>query len=114
MLTFLARNEALGQEAVKKLNGEGLHPKFHQLDLTDKISIDRLKNFLQSKYGGLDILVNNAGMAFKVSILKLEIDQQARSALLHRQTASGKLTHRIIPLSHEMAETGLLSSTLLL
>lgn len=62
-----ARNEALGQEAVKKLNGEGLNPKFHQLDLCDKASIDRLKNFMQSTYGGIDILVNNAGMAFKVS-----------------------------------------------
>lgn len=62
-----ARNEQLGQEAVKKLNDEGLHPKFHQLDLTDKASVDKLKNFLQSTYGGLDILVNNAGMAFKMA-----------------------------------------------
>lgn len=62
-----ARNEALGQEAVKGLNSEGLQPKFHQLDLTDKASIDRFKNYLQSKYGGLDVLVNNAGMAYKVA-----------------------------------------------
>lgn len=61
------RNEALGQEAVKGLNGEGLQPKFHQLDLTDKASIDRFKNFLQSTYGGVDVLVNNAGMAFKMA-----------------------------------------------
>ena len=66
MNIILARNEALGQEAVKKLNGEGLNPKFHQLDLCDKASIDRLKNFMQSTYGGIDILVNNAGIAFKV------------------------------------------------
>lgn len=52
---------------MKKLNGEGLHPKFHQLDIIDKTSIERLKNFLQSTYGGLDVLVNNAGIAFKVS-----------------------------------------------
>ena len=51
---------------MKALNGEGLQPKFHQLDLCDKASIDRLKNFLQTTYGGLDVLVNNAGMAFKV------------------------------------------------
>lgn len=62
-----ARNEALGQEAVKGLNGEGLQPKFHQLDLGDKSSIDKFKTFLQSKYGGIDILVNNAGMAFKMA-----------------------------------------------
>ena len=63
---FSARNESLGQKAVKDLNGEGLHPKFHQLDITDKASCEKLKTFLQSNYGGLDILVNNAGMAYKV------------------------------------------------
>ena len=52
---------------MKTLNGEGLHPKFHQLDITDKASIDRLKTFMQSTYGGIDVLVNNAGMAYKVS-----------------------------------------------
>ena len=67
MNIILARNEALGHEAVKKLNGEGLNPKFHQLDLCDKASIHRLENFMQSTYGGIDVLVNNAGMAFKVS-----------------------------------------------
>ena len=65
---FSARNEKLGQEAVKALNGEGLQPKFHQLDICDTASIDKLKNFLQTTYGGLDVLVNNAGIAFKVGL----------------------------------------------
>ncbi|XP_056021918.1 carbonyl reductase [NADPH] 1-like [Ostrea edulis] len=60
-----ARKEELGQEAIKSLNSEGLSPKFHQLDITDQASIDRLRDFLKSNYGGLDILVNNAGMAYK-------------------------------------------------
>jgi len=63
-----ARNEVAGQEAVKKLNGEGLKPKYHQLDITDQGSVDRLAQFLQSTYGGLDVLVNNAGIAFKVCL----------------------------------------------
>lgn len=62
-----ARDEGRGAEAVKQLNGEGLQPKFHQLDLDDKGSIDRMKTFIQSTYGGLDILVNNAGIAFKMA-----------------------------------------------
>ena len=70
---FPARNESLEQQAVKDLNGEGLHPKFHQLDLTDKASCEKLKTFLQSNYGGLDILVNNAGMCFKVSYDNLSV-----------------------------------------
>ncbi|XP_062584744.1 carbonyl reductase [NADPH] 1-like [Saccostrea cucullata] len=60
-----ARNEELGKQAVKSLNSEGLSPKFHQLDITDQASIDRLRDFLKTTYGGLDVLVNNAGIAYK-------------------------------------------------
>jgi len=60
-----ARDESRGKEAVAKLESEGLHAKFHQLDIDDKSSIDRLRSFLLEKYGGLDLLVNNAGIAFK-------------------------------------------------
>ncbi|XP_052815522.1 carbonyl reductase [NADPH] 1-like [Mya arenaria] len=62
-----ARTESNGQDAIKRLNGEGLHPKFHQLDITDKASIDRIGQFLKSTYGGLDILVNNAGISYKAA-----------------------------------------------
>nr|XP_034299050.1 carbonyl reductase [NADPH] 1 [Crassostrea gigas] len=60
-----ARKEELGQEAIKSLNSEELYPKFHQLDITDQASIDRMRDFLKNTYGGLDILVNNAGIAYK-------------------------------------------------
>ena len=61
-----ARDEGRGQAAVQELEKEGLHPKFHQLDILDHSSIVRLKDFLQSTYNGLDVLVNNVGIAFKV------------------------------------------------
>ncbi|XP_033743359.1 carbonyl reductase [NADPH] 1-like [Pecten maximus] len=60
-----ARNAELGKRAVQSLKAEGLDPKFHQLDITDITSINRLRDHLQEHYGGLDILVNNAGIAFK-------------------------------------------------
>ncbi|XP_056415582.1 carbonyl reductase [NADPH] 1 [Hyla sarda] len=62
-----ARNPKLGEEAVKALNGEGLSPLFHQLDINDLTSIRALRDFLKEKYGGLDVLINNAGIAFKVA-----------------------------------------------
>lgn len=63
----LARTESLGLEAIKRLEQEsGVSPVFHQLDITDIASIERLHDFLQDKYGGLDVLVNNAGIMFKV------------------------------------------------
>jgi len=60
-----ARNEALGKAAVAELEKEGLNPKFHQLDIEDQQSVDRLAEYLKKTYGGIDILVNNAGFAFK-------------------------------------------------
>jgi carbonyl reductase 1 len=60
-----ARNEELGKKAVQSLNEEGLHPKFHQLDINDQSSIEVFRDFIKNKYGGLDVLVNNAGMAYK-------------------------------------------------
>ena len=65
-----ARDEGRGQEAVKLLNGEGLNPKFHQLDITSQESVDALKKFVVEKYGGVDVLVNNAGIdLYKVSFV---------------------------------------------
>ncbi|XP_069129038.1 carbonyl reductase [NADPH] 1-like [Argopecten irradians] len=60
-----ARNEELGLQAAQTLKAEGLDPKFYQLDITDVLSINRLRDHIQNEYGGLDILVNNAGIAFK-------------------------------------------------
>jgi len=61
-----ARDEGRGKEAIAKLEAEGLHPKFHQLDIDDEESVLRLKDFLVESYGGLDILINNAAIAYKV------------------------------------------------
>ncbi|XP_071087532.1 carbonyl reductase [NADPH] 1-like [Haliotis cracherodii] len=60
-----ARDEGRGQAAVADLNKEGLQPKFHQLDINDQSSVERLKSFLQTTYGGLDVLVNNAGISYR-------------------------------------------------
>ncbi|KAL4230729.1 NADH-cytochrome b5 reductase [Mactra antiquata] len=62
-----ARNEENGKQAIESLNKEGLKPIFHQMNLNDVTSIDRIKDYLQSNYGGLDVLVNNAGIAFKMA-----------------------------------------------
>ena len=65
-----ARDEGRGMAAVEELSKEGLHPKFHHLDILDHSSIVRLRDFLQSTYHGLDLLVNNVGIAYKVHIFR--------------------------------------------
>lgn len=63
---LIARNEERGQQAIKKLQKEGLEPKFHLLDISSINSIKTFASYLKSSYGGIDILVNNAAMAYKV------------------------------------------------
>lgn len=60
-----SRSEERGHAAIDQLKTEGLEAKFHQLDIDDYPSVERLRDFLQENYGGLDLLVNNAAIAFK-------------------------------------------------
>jgi len=62
-----SRNVERGQAAVKLMEDEGHKVSFHQLDIEDKASIQKLKEHLVANHGGIDVLVNNAGFAFKGS-----------------------------------------------
>ena len=64
-VVLTARDVERGRAAVQQLQGEGLSPRFHQLDIDDLQSIRALRAFLRKEYGGLNVLVNNAGIAFK-------------------------------------------------
>ena len=57
-----SRNEELGQKAINDLEKNGLKPRYHQLDITDQSSINRLRDYLAQNYNGLDVLVNNAAI----------------------------------------------------
>ena len=70
-----ARNEEKGREAIKQLEELGLKANYHQLDIEDQDSIDRLAAYLKQTYGGLDVLVNNAAVAKIVSPTHLVMPQ---------------------------------------
>ena len=36
--------------------------KFLQVDVTKKVDIEKLREHLQTVYGGLDVLINNTGV----------------------------------------------------
>lgn len=57
-----SRDLKRGEEAVKELNKEGLHPEFFQLEVTDEDAIKAFATHLKEKHGGIDILINNAGI----------------------------------------------------
>ena len=60
-----SRDVKRGQDAVECLKAKGLNPMYHQLDITDKASVEALLDHLKTTYGGIDVLVNNAGIAYK-------------------------------------------------
>jgi len=60
-----SRDEGRGRAAVAELEKNGLKPLFHQLDIDDTSSIERLRDYLKKNYSGLDVLINNAAIAFK-------------------------------------------------
>ena len=59
-----ARSSERGMAAVAELMKEGCTVHFHQLDIDDTPSIERIRDFMKEKYGGIDVLVNNAAVAF--------------------------------------------------
>jgi NAD(P)-dependent dehydrogenase (short-subunit alcohol dehydrogenase family) len=69
-----SRNEAQGRAACEKLGPRGLDVYYHQLDVTDRESIHRLRDFLRDEYGRLDILVNNAGVYLDDGVSAFEVD----------------------------------------
>ena len=64
-----ARNEETGKIAAEKLN-----VIFHQLDITNEVSIEKIKDFIEKKFGKLDILINNAGIMIDHDIHGINTD----------------------------------------
>ncbi|GMJ01518.1 short-chain dehydrogenase/reductase 1 [Hibiscus trionum] len=63
-VVLTARDEQRGLEAFQKLKESGLSHNllFHQLDVTDPLSIASIAAFIKNNFGKLDILVNNAAV----------------------------------------------------
>jgi len=56
------RDQVKGRPAVDRLAAEGLTAIYHQLDVSDPESINRIRDFVETTFGRLDILVNNAAI----------------------------------------------------
>jgi len=94
-----SRDETKGRAAAQTLQTEGLDVGCHHLEVSDRASIHRLRDFVERDYGRLDILVNNAGVYLDdrhrlldvdYDLLRLTIDVNAYGPLL--------LTQAFVPL----------------
>ena len=57
-----ARNEERGKEFEEQAKKEGLELVYIPCDVTDRSSVEKLKEQIKKTYGRLDILMNNAGV----------------------------------------------------
>ena len=67
-MIHIARDETAGAkvcgELSKELNVTNI--KYYQLDITSQESINKLRDHVMEKFGGLDVLINNSGVLLKV------------------------------------------------
>jgi NAD(P)-dependent dehydrogenase (short-subunit alcohol dehydrogenase family) len=62
-----ARDESKGQNAVERLQSEGIDAHFIQLDVGDRSSIESAYKAIAEQFSRLDILINNAGVNLEFS-----------------------------------------------
>lgn len=96
-LSLSCRNEENGRKAMAKLEEEGLKPKFHQLDIDSAESIENLRKYIASTYGGLDILINNAAIAYKMASTAPFLEQ-ATNTIKTNFTGTLNVTRALMPL----------------
>jgi len=105
-----ARDVTRGQDAVKALCEKGFDPKFHQLDICDKKSIEAFRDHLETNYGGIDVLVNNAGFAFKHSATE-PMHVQAKETIAVNYYGTKQCCEMLFPLLKDGARVVTVSSS---
>jgi NAD(P)-dependent dehydrogenase (short-subunit alcohol dehydrogenase family) len=94
-----SRNTHLGEEALKKLEDEGLNNvRLLQIDLDNEESIRAAAQTIKETYGGLDILINNAGMAWKGNAFNEEV---ANTTIGTNYYGTLKVCQHMLPLIHD-------------
>lgn len=92
-----SRDERRGHAACEDLRNQGLLPAFHQLDVTDAISINKFCDYIKDKHQKIDILVNNAGILF-LKDAKESKAYQAEQTILVNFTALVNFNEAMLPL----------------
>ena len=105
--------------------------KYHQLDITDGVSIERFAKYIKDTHDGLDVLVNNAAILIQVSwkrfALKLilgkcslnikgddprTVGQKAAETIHVNFTSTVNISHALFPLLRPHARVVNVASTL--
>jgi NAD(P)-dependent dehydrogenase (short-subunit alcohol dehydrogenase family) len=103
-VVLTARDSDAGNLAREKLAEEGINVRFHQLDVTDRESIQGLTAFMENgpnsgQLGRVDILVNNAGIYIDRGISPLEVGAElVRRTMETNFYGALRLTQSLVPM----------------
>ncbi|KAK7104259.1 hypothetical protein V1264_019009 [Littorina saxatilis] len=74
-----ARDEGRGRAALEQLKGEGLNPRYHQLDLAYGESIRGFAEHVKKEHGGLDVLIANGSIPFSPGMRYEQVEEAIRT-----------------------------------
>lgn len=85
--------------ALQKLQEQHSSIEVFQCDITERLDVLALQQFIQERYGRLDVLVNNAGIMERVDLLETSIsDERIAHEIAVNLTSPILLTRRLLPL----------------
>jgi carbonyl reductase 1 len=105
-----SRDVPRGQAAVDSLKSLGFNPLFHQLDVTNQESVDKFRDYLATKHGGIDVLVNNAAINFQ-GVSKEPASVKAKETIRTNYYGTLWLCNALFPLLRQNGRVVNLSSS---
>lgn len=91
-----SRDERRGGKACEELKKLGLNPSFHQLDVSDKESVNNFVKHIREHNEEVEILINNAGILFLKDALEPKTFQAEQTVFVNF-TALVDFTEAILP-----------------
>lgn len=102
-----ARDEARGRAAVAQLEAEGLHPLFHELDVSSAASIATFADHIRTRHGGVDVLLLNGAYAPRADV-PARLD--ARPMIETNNLGAHRMIEAFVPLLRDGARLVLVAS----
>ena len=77
-IALAARDEAAMAEVAAQIEALGAQAACYKTDVTDESVVDKLRDEVLARFGGVDILINNAGINIRKNVHEFTLDEWRR------------------------------------